>query len=91
MCTYSAHPSVAFTTTTTLPLPPTPPLHSLSPSLSQVKSASAQAYSTNLGGLFDECFSLASTQQRKNKDIPEGGSKGIILLSLAHQDKGKVG
>lgn len=33
---------------------------------------------------------LASTQQRKNKDIPEGGSKGVILLNLAHQDKGRV-
>lgn len=24
------------------------------------------------------------------KDIPEGGSKGVILLNLAHQDKGKI-
>lgn len=31
-----------------------------------------------------------STQQRKNKDIPEGGSKGIVLLNLAHQDKTTV-
>jgi glutamate dehydrogenase len=30
---------------------------------------------------------LAHTQERKNKDIPEGGSKGTILLSLDHQDK----
>jgi len=29
--------------------------------------------------LFDECYNLALTQQYKNKDIPEGGSKGIIL------------
>jgi glutamate dehydrogenase len=52
-----------------------------------IKSASPQAYSNNISGLFEECYSLASTQQRKNKDIPEGGSKGVILLTLAHQDK----
>jgi len=33
---------------------------------------------------------LASTQQRKNKDIPEGGSKGTILLDIDQQDKPKV-
>lgn len=52
-----------------------------------IKSASPQAYANNLAGLFEECYSLASTQQRKNKDIPEGGSKGVILLTLANQDK----
>lgn len=40
--------------------------------------------------LFDENYDLAYTQHRKNKDIPEGGSKGTILLSLEHQDKGVV-
>jgi glutamate dehydrogenase len=30
--------------------------------------------------LFDEVYDLASAQQLKNKDIPEGGSKGVILL-----------
>lgn len=44
----------------------------------------------NIGGLFEECYSLALTQSRKNKDIPEGGSKGVILLNLAHQDKATV-
>ncbi len=29
--------------------------------------------------LYEECFSLAFTQNRKNKDIPEGGAKGVIL------------
>lgn len=29
---------------------------------------------------FTECYNLAFTQQMKNKDIPEGGAKGIILL-----------
>ena len=40
--------------------------------------------------MFDENYNLANTQQRKNKDIPEGGSKGVILLDDQHQDKAKV-
>lgn len=30
--------------------------------------------------VFMECYNLALTQQMKNKDIPEGGAKGIIFL-----------
>lgn len=30
--------------------------------------------------LFSECYNLAHTQHKKNKDIPEGGSKGVIFL-----------
>ncbi len=30
--------------------------------------------------IFSECYNLALTQQKKNKDIPEGGSKAVILL-----------
>lgn len=30
--------------------------------------------------VFMECYNLALTQQKKNKDIPEGGSKGVIFL-----------
>ena len=30
--------------------------------------------------VFLECYNLAYTQQKKNKDIPEGGSKGVIFL-----------
>ena len=30
--------------------------------------------------IFTECYGLAYTQQKKNKDIPEGGSKAIIFL-----------
>lgn len=30
--------------------------------------------------VFTECYHLALTQQMKNKDIPEGGAKGIIFL-----------
>lgn len=32
-------------------------------------------------GMFTECYNLAFTQQKKNKDIPEGGSKAIVFLS----------
>jgi glutamate dehydrogenase len=30
--------------------------------------------------VFAECYNLAWTQQKKNKDIPEGGAKGILFL-----------
>lgn len=30
--------------------------------------------------VFSECYHLAWTQHKKNKDIPEGGSKGVIFL-----------
>lgn len=30
--------------------------------------------------IFSECYNLAYTQQKKNKDIPEGGAKAIIFL-----------
>ncbi|KAK6464753.1 NAD-specific glutamate dehydrogenase [Scheffersomyces coipomensis] len=45
-----------------------------------VRSRNEDAYNVNLRNLFDENYNLANTQQRKNKDIPEGGSKGVILL-----------
>jgi len=55
-----------------------------------VKSRSREAYAINARSLFDENYNLANTQQRKNKDIPEGGSKGVILLDIQHQDKTTV-
>lgn len=55
-----------------------------------VKSRNKEAYSINARSLFDENYNLANTQQRKNKDIPEGGAKGVILLDVYHQDKGRV-
>lgn len=30
--------------------------------------------------IFTECYNLALTQHMKNKDIPEGGAKGVIFL-----------
>ncbi len=35
--------------------------------------------------VFSECYNLAYTQQKKNKDIPEGGSKGVIFLEPTGQ------
>ncbi|KAG9232161.1 putative NAD+ dependent glutamate dehydrogenase [Amylocarpus encephaloides] len=55
-----------------------------------VKSRNKEAYAINARRMFDENYGLANTQQRKNKDIPEGGSKGVILLDAAHQDRGAV-
>lgn len=52
-----------------------------------VKSRNKEAYSINARHIFDENYNLANTQQRKNKDIPEGGSKGVILLDMKHQDR----
>lgn len=54
-----------------------------------VKSRSKEAYAINARSIFDENYGLASTQQRKNKDIPEGGSKGVILLDAKQQDKSR--
>lgn len=45
-----------------------------------VKSPNIMAFNNNLQTLFAETYGLADTQQKKNKDIPEGGSKGTILL-----------
>ncbi|KAG0011843.1 NAD-dependent glutamate dehydrogenase [Entomortierella chlamydospora] len=55
-----------------------------------IRSRNREAYSINLRSLFDENYALANTQQRKNKDIPEGGSKGTILLDVNQQDKALV-
>ncbi|KAK9479274.1 Glutamate/Leucine/Phenylalanine/Valine dehydrogenase-domain-containing protein [Lipomyces japonicus] len=55
-----------------------------------VKSRSLEAYNFNARSVFDENYNLANTQQRKNKDIPEGGSKGVVLLDFEHQDKARI-
>jgi len=47
-----------------------------------VLSRDQTAYDRNAATMFDECYNLAYTQQMKNKDIPEGGSKGVILPDL---------
>lgn len=55
-----------------------------------VKSRNKEAHSINSRQVFDENYNLANTQQRKNKDIPEGGSKGVILLNADRQDSAQV-
>lgn len=55
-----------------------------------VKSRNKEAFGINVRSMFDENYGLANTQQRKNKDIPEGGSKGVILLDADAQDRGGV-
>lgn len=55
-----------------------------------IRSRNREAYSINVRSLFDENYLLAATQQRKNKDLPEGGSKGTILLDIDQQDKAKI-
>ncbi len=52
-----------------------------------VRSRNEETYDINSDFIFDENYNLASTQQLKNKDIPEGGSKGTILLHFDSQDK----
>jgi glutamate dehydrogenase len=52
-----------------------------------VKSRHHAEYLHNLNTIFSENYQLACTQQKKNKDIPEGGAKGTILLHLANQEE----
>lgn len=39
-----------------------------------------EQFTAERNNVFAECYGLAYTQQKKNKDIPEGGAKAIILL-----------
>ncbi|MCK4772134.1 MAG: NAD-glutamate dehydrogenase, partial [Candidatus Latescibacteria bacterium] len=55
-----------------------------------VRSHNIQSFLKNSDSIFDENYSLALTQQQKNKDIPEGGSKGTILLEWTSQDKAEA-
>jgi len=55
-----------------------------------VKSPNLQTYMNNSDFIFDENYNLAWTQQRKNKDLAEGGSKGTILLNWGFMDKGSA-
>ncbi|MEZ7892459.1 MAG: NAD-glutamate dehydrogenase [Candidatus Wallbacteria bacterium] len=52
-----------------------------------VKSRTEEDFEFKADFIFDENYNLAHTQQRKNKDIPEGGSKGTVLLNWASQSK----
>jgi len=45
-----------------------------------VMPRTAADYDNALAGVFDEVNGLASAQQMKNKDIPEGGSKAVFVV-----------
>jgi len=45
-----------------------------------VRSPDKISFSRNLETAFFENYNLAHTQNRKNKDIPEFGSKGVLLM-----------
>lgn len=45
-----------------------------------IVSRNRSHFNNNMGSLFSETYNLAHTQNNKNKDIPEFGSKGTILL-----------
>eukprot|EP00300_Choanocystis_sp_HF-7_P030612 c39483_g1_i1.p1 GENE.c39483_g1_i1~~c39483_g1_i1.p1 ORF type:complete len:1160 (+),score=325.66 c39483_g1_i1:51-3482(+) len=51
-----------------------------------VKSSSTAEWAKNATSLFNENYRLAHTQHNKNKDIPEGGAKGVLLV-LPNQRK----
>lgn len=42
--------------------------------------AKMETYQNECNNIFSEAYNLAYTQQKKNKDIPEGGSKMAVLL-----------
>lgn len=53
-----------------------------------IKSVDNARYNANLETQFAETYNLAYTQNNKNKDIPEFGSKGTILLHPDSQANG---
>uniref|UniRef100_A0A6B2KXK1 Glutamate/phenylalanine/leucine/valine/L-tryptophan dehydrogenase C-terminal domain-containing protein n=1 Tax=Arcella intermedia TaxID=1963864 RepID=A0A6B2KXK1_9EUKA len=55
-----------------------------------IKSPNPHHFIKNAENVFSENYNLAYTQQRKNKDIPEGGSKGTVLLAQNHQHKSEA-
>ena len=40
-----------------------------------------EQYALESAHQYDECYGLAYAQQLKNKDIPEGGSKAVVLIN----------
>lgn len=46
-----------------------------------VTPASSDQYALDSSRQFDEAYSLSLAQNLKNKDIPEGGAKGVILVN----------
>lgn len=48
--------------------------------LRTVSIQNREQFKTERNHVFTECYHLAYTQHKKNKEIPEGGSKGIIFI-----------
>ncbi|PJD94378.1 MAG: glutamate dehydrogenase [Parachlamydia sp.] len=48
--------------------------------LRTVFPSQAEHMVTERNKVFAECYNLAYTQHKKNKDIPEGGAKGILFI-----------
>lgn len=53
-----------------------------------VTPPNADTYASDSSKHFDEVYNLSYAQQLKNKDIPEGGAKAVILLNtpIIHKD-----
>jgi len=47
-----------------------------------VSPTSAEQYAMESSRCYDEVYGLSYAQQLKNKDIPEGGSKAVVLVDL---------
>ncbi len=47
-----------------------------------IRSGNSSAFLQNVTTVFDENYNLAATQERKNKDIAEGGSKGKVSFPV---------
>jgi glutamate dehydrogenase len=50
-----------------------------------VTPASKEQHAIESSRCYDEVYGLSSAQQLKNKDIPEGGSKAVVLVDVAGQ------
>src|SRR6056300_391319 len=52
-----------------------------------VTPASSEQYALESAHQYGECYGLAFAQQLKNKDIPEGGSKAVVLIDSIGMSK----
>lgn len=50
-----------------------------------VPAASGEQFGLESTRHFDEVYGLSFAQQLKNKDIPEGGSKAVVLCNVSHR------
>jgi glutamate dehydrogenase len=56
-----------------------------------VTPSTSEQYALESARHYDQCYGLALAQQLKNKDIPEGGSKAVVLIqSYGLSDAGKA-